>query len=190
MSIQFKPARCPHCKKKMDTGQRIHPACIDDYAQAQAAKSARASAKRALMAAKVDKALTRQKREKMKSKAQWAKEAQTEFNRFIRLRDADQPCISCGRWHTGQYHAGHYLSVGARPELRFTESNVHKQCAPCNTHLSGNAVLFRRGLLAKLGIELVEWLEGHHAPRRDTVDTLIALKREYAAKARALEAAQ
>lgn len=130
------------------------------------------------------------KRDKLKSKAAHAKEAQQAFNRFIRLRDADQPCISCGRWHTGQYHAGHYLSVGARPELRFTESNVHKQCAPCNTHLSGNAVLFRRGLLAKLGIELVEWLEGHHAPRRDTVDTLIALKREYAAKARALEAAQ
>ena len=130
------------------------------------------------------------KRDKLKSKAQWAKEAQTAFNAFIRERDADQPCISCGRWHTGQYHAGHYLSVGARPELRFTESNVHKQCAPCNTHLSGNAVLFRRGLVAKLGLELVEWLEGHHAPRRDTVDTLIALKREYAAKARALEAMQ
>lgn len=130
------------------------------------------------------------KRDKLKSKAAHAKEAQQAFNAFIRERDADQPCISCGRWHTGQYHAGHYLSVGARPELRFTESNVHKQCAPCNTHLSGNAVLFRRGLVAKLGIELVEWLEGHHAPRRDTVDTLIALKREYAAKARALEAAQ
>ena len=137
-----------------------------------------------------DKRETKQKLDKLKSKAQWAKEAQTEFNKFIRLRDADQPCISCGRHHTGQYHAGHFLSVGARPELRFTESNVHKQCAPCNTHLSGNAVLFRARLLERFGIELVEWLEGPHAPRRDTVDTLIALKREYAAKARALEDAQ
>ena len=119
------------------------------------------------------------KRDKLKSKAQWAKEAQTAFNAFIRERDADQPCISCGRWHTGQYHAGHYLSVGARPELRFTESNVHKQCAPCNTHLSGNAVLFRRGLVAKLGLELVEWLEGPHEPRRDTVDSLKAIKAHY-----------
>ena len=179
MSIPFKPARCPHCKKKMDAGQRIHPACIDEYAQAQAAKSARAQAKRVLMAAKVDKALTRQKRESLKSKAQWAKEAQQAFNAFIRERDADQPCISCGRHHNGQYHAGHYLSVGARPELRFTESNVHKQCAPCNTHLSGNAVLFRRGLVAKLGIELVEWLEGPHELRRDTVDSLKAIKAQY-----------
>ena len=47
--------------------------------------------------------------------------------------------------------------------------------------------MFRQGLLAKLGIELVEWLEGPHAPRRDTVDTLIALKREYAAKTKQLK---
>lgn len=179
MSISFNPQRCQHCKRKIDAGQRIHPACIDDYAQAQAAKSARASAKRALMAAKVDKALTRAKRESLKSKAAHAKDAQTAFNAFVRERDADQPCISCGRWHTGQYHAGHYLSVGARPELRFTETNVHKQCAPCNTHLSGNAVLFRRGLVAKLGLELVEWLEGPHEPRRDTVDSLKAIKAHY-----------
>lgn len=126
-----------------------------------------------------DKRETKQKLDKLKSKAQHAKEAQAAFNAFIRERDADQPCISCGRWHNGQYHAGHYLSVGARPELRFTESNVHKQCAPCNTHLSGNAVLFRRGLVAKLGLELVDWLEGQHEPRRDTVDSLKAIKAHY-----------
>ena len=190
MSIPFKPQRCPHCKRKMDAGLRIHPACIDDYSQAQAAKSARAQAKRVTMAAKVDKALTRQKRESLKSKAQHAKEAQTAFNAFVRERDADQPCISCGRWHNGQYHAGHYLSVGARPELRFTESNVHKQCAPCNTHLSGNAVLFRRGLVAKLGMELVEWLEGPHEPRRDTVDSLKAIKAHYTTLTRQLREIQ
>lgn len=134
-----------------------------------------------------DKRETRVKLNKMKSKAQWAKEAQASFNAFIRSRDADQPCISCGRHHQGQYHAGHYLSVGARPELRFCESNVHKQCAPCNTHLSGNAVLFRRGLLAKLGIELVEWLEGHHEPRRDTIDDLREIKATYTAKTKQLK---
>ena len=130
------------------------------------------------------------KRDKLKSKAQWAKEAQAEFNLYIRTRDFNLPCISCGRFHTGQYHAGHYLSVGARPELRFTESNVHKQCAPCNTHLSGNAVLFRRGLVAKLGLELVEWLEGPHEPRRDTVDSLKAIKAQYMALTKQIKETQ
>ena len=179
--------KCKTCRTEFTPAKPMQSVCSPSCALSLAT-SKRA---KALKVEQVkDKRETKQKLDKLKSKAQWAKEAQTEFNKFIRLRDANEPCISCGRHHQGQYHAGHFLSVGARPELRFTESNVHKQCAPCNTHLSGNAVLFRRGLLAKLGIELVEWLEGHHAPRRDTVDTLIALKREYAAKARALEAAQ
>jgi hypothetical protein len=56
------------------------------------------------------------------------KKTQTIFNRFIRLRDSDEPCISCGNHHTGRYDAGHYLSAGAYPELRFHPLNCHKQC--------------------------------------------------------------
>ena len=130
------------------------------------------------------------KRESLKSKAQWAKEAQTEFNKFIRLRDANEPCISCGRHHQGQYHAGHFLSVGARPELRFNSANVNKQCAPCNTHLSGNAVLYRIGLIKKVGIEVVEFLEGYHDLRKDTIDDLKNLKAVYAAKNKQLREIQ
>ncbi len=129
---------------------------------------------------------TKAKLTKLKSKSQWAREAQAAFNSYIRARDADKPCISCGRHHQGQYHAGHYLSVGARPELRFEESNVHKQCAPCNNHLSGNIVMYRIALIKQFGLELVDWLEGPHEPRRDTVDTLAALKAHYAAKTREL----
>lgn len=132
----------------------------------------------------------RAQHDKLKSKSQWAREAQASFNAFIRLRDADQPCISCGRHHQGQYHAGHYLSVGARPELRFNEFNVHKQCSPCNTHLSGNAINFRRALMEKLGTELVDALEGLHQPFRYTIDHLKAIKAEYAAKTKALKESQ
>jgi len=139
------------------------------------------------VAAVKDRKETKAKLDKLKSKAQWAKEAQAVFNLFIRLRDADQPCISCGRHHQGQFHAGHYLSVGARPELRFEELNVHKQCAPCNTHLSGNAVLFRKALLEKLGVELVEWLEGPHKPNKHTIDDLKQIKAHYTAESKALK---
>lgn len=130
------------------------------------------------------------KRESLKSKAKWAQEAQKAFNAFIRARDADKPCISCGRYHAGQYHAGHYLSVGARPELRFEESNVHKQCAPCNTYLSGNALSYRAILIEKIGAASVDWLEGPHEPRRDTIDDLKAIKATYQAKAKQLKEAQ
>ena len=54
----------------------------------------------------------KERKAKLKSRSEWLKEAQAVFNKFIRLRDKDQPCISCGRYHQGQYHAGHYRSVG------------------------------------------------------------------------------
>jgi hypothetical protein len=128
------------------------------------------------------------KREKLKSRADWLREAQAEVNSFIRARDADLPCISCGRYHQGQQHAGHYLSVGARPELRFEESNIHLQCQPCNVHLSGNLILYRKALIEKIGIDQVEWLEGHHEPKKYTIDELKEIKAHYRTLTRELKA--
>ena len=122
-------------------------------------------------------------KERIKTKAEWAKEAQAAFNKYIRLRDRDAPCISCQRYHAGQYHAGHYRSVGSCPELRFEELNVHKQCSACNNHLSGNIVNYRINLLAKVGEVLLNWLEGNHEPKRYTVEDLKYIKKQYAAKA-------
>jgi len=127
------------------------------------------------------------RREKLKSRAEHMREAQAAFNEWIRLRDADRPCVSCGRHHEGQYHAGHYRSVGANPELRFEPLNVWKQCAPCNTHLSGNLVNYRISLLQGIGAEKVEWLEGPHEPRKYTVEEIKTIKAEYRAKTRELK---
>jgi hypothetical protein len=126
----------------------------------------------------------RSAKQKMKSRADWLREAQAAFNRYIRLRDHDKPCISCGRQHQGQWHAGHYRSVGACPELRFEELNVHKQCAPCNDHLSGNIVEYRRGLIERIGIYQVEWLEGNHEAKKYTIEEIKAIKAEYTHKAK------
>ena len=178
---------CKVCKTEYDKKRMGQVVCSPSCALSLATRK-RA---RAVKVAQVkDKRETKVKLEKLKSKAQWAREAQTAFNAFIRERDADQPCISCGRHHQGQYHAGHYLSVGARPELRFEEANVHKQCAPCNTHLSGNAVLYRKGLIARLNNEIVEWLEGPHDLRKDTIESLKAIKAHYMVETKHLKATQ
>ncbi|WP_294636610.1 recombination protein NinG [uncultured Aquabacterium sp.] len=129
----------------------------------------------------------RETRDKLKTRADWLKEAQAAFNAYIRARDADQPCISCGRHHTGQWHAGHYLSRGARPELAMHPDNCHKQCAPCNTHLSGNLVLYRVNLINKIGLDRVEWLEGPHEPLKLTVPDIKAIRDKYRALAKQLE---
>lgn len=109
----------------------------------------------------------------------WVKKAQAACNAFIRERDKDEPCISCGRCHTGQYHAGHYISTGARRELRFHPANIHKQCQPCNTHLSGNPILYRSSLIKKVGIKMVEYLESFNGIQKLTIEDIKDIELHY-----------
>lgn len=118
-------------------------------------------------------------KERIKTRQEWLKEAQQAFNAWIRHRDIAEPCISCQRHHDGQYHAGHYRTTKAAPELRFHEANVHKQCSVCNNHLSGNILEYRINLIKKLGIEVVSWIEGSHEPAKYTIDDLKFIKRKY-----------
>lgn len=179
---------CPHCRAKLDSGQRIHPACIDGFANAQEAKAARKAEKQKQAAKKVERDELAKRKEAVKSRGEWQAEAQKEVNAYVRLRDAAQPCISCGRHHTGQYHAGHYRSVGSAPHLRFdVDRNIHKQCQPCNTHLHGNLVLYRKELINKIGLIAVEELESDQSPKRYSIDDLKDIKTTYAAKARELK---
>jgi len=59
---------------------------------------------------------------------------------------------------------------------------------PCNTHLSGNALNYRKRLIDKIGIESVEWLEGPHEPKKYTVDELVEIKTVYRRKLKELRA--
>jgi hypothetical protein len=116
------------------------------------------------------------------------KKAQTLFNKFIRLRDSKQPCISCGTVKPVKYDAGHYKTTKAYPELRFDEKNCHKQCSKnCNTSLSGNIHEYRRGLIERFNIEIVDYLEGPHSPKRYTIPELKALQDLYKIKIKQLE---
>lgn len=128
----------------------------------------------------------RERKAKIKSRSAWLKEAQQAFNAYVRWRDRFLPCISCGRHHNGKWNAGHYLSTGARPELRFDESNVHKQCETCNTYLHGNLILYRASLLGRIGLKAVVTLEGHHEPKKYTIEDLRQIIFTYKAKTKEL----
>lgn len=137
---------------------------------------------------------TRAKREAMKTKPQLTKEAQTQFNRYIRARDFGKPCISCGATPTddglitgSRIDAGHYRSTGACPELRFEVENCHAQCVKCNRYLSGNAVDYRIGLIQRIGEDKVNWLEGPHSPKRYDKDDLRHIRDHYRKLANKLE---
>ena len=132
----------------------------------------------------------REAKQRIKTRAEWLREAQVEFNKFIRLRDQKLPCVSCGRFHQGQWHAGHYRSVGSSPELRFNELNVWRQCSACNNYLSGNIVNYRKSLVERIGLEKVDWLEGKHEPLKLTIEEIKQVKRKYQLLCKALETNQ
>jgi len=121
------------------------------------------------------------KKEALKTKQDYQKELQVIFNKFIRLRDKDLPCISCQKPAKKQ-NAGHYRSVGSSPELRFNEFNCHLQCEYCNTYLHGNLIDYRINLIKKIGLDKVEWLEGKHEPKHYTKEQLKGLKEVYKLK--------
>lgn len=87
------------------------------------------------------------------------KKAQVVFNSWIRARDKDKGCISCGKEVT---EAGHYFSTGHYSALRFNEINTNGQCTRCNCFLSGNLIKYRQGLVKRYGeqkvIDLENWV--------------------------------
>ena len=190
--MTFRRTKCPHCRDKLEDGQRIHPGCIDGYAEAQQAKALRTAEKQARMQAKVEKAKDRAARERQKTIPQLIAEAQKEFNAYIRLRDqiAGHPCISSGRpldWSGNAVDAGHYRSTGAASHLRFDEDNCHAQSKHDNKYLAGNAADYRLGLIARIGLARVEALEANNEVIRWDRDTLRQIKTIYRAKTRELK---
>jgi hypothetical protein len=137
---------------------------------------------------------TTKRRKALKTRSQWLKEAQTEFNHFIRARDRGKPCVSCGavegslkgNLKGGVMDCGHYLGTGSHPELRFIEFNAAKQCKKCNRQLSGNHGPFRVELTSRIGLPMVEFLEGPHEPTKYIIEDLQRIKAFYKDKTKAL----
>ena len=70
------------------------------------------------------------------------------FSRYVRKRDKDEGCISCG--FNGNLQAGHFR----RRELmatRWEDKNVNGQCARCNLWLGGATYEYAKGLDKKYG---------------------------------------
>lgn len=176
-----KPRPCPHCKKPFVPVRPLQSVC-----------SARCAAKKVKADKAQDRAKIRTRKEAIKTIPQLIKEAQFEFNAYVRLRDKAFPCICCGQALElsavgGGYDCGHYRSTGSASHLRFNEDNAHGQRKVCNRYGAGRAVDYRIGLIARIGLERVEALEADNQVRKWTADGLRAIKSEYRAKRKALE---
>lgn len=193
-----KTNRCKHCKVRLPeelARHVLHPECIDPWVAIQRAKQERARVKAAKVRAAKDKRETRAKLEKFKKRGEWIEEAQRAFNLWVRTRDAGQPCICCGKPFEpqkpgGSMDAGHYISRGAAPHLRFDERNVFGQRKNCNRPGGATRAAFRAGVVARIGLEAVEALEADQSSPKWSIDDLKQIKATYTAKAKALKEAQ
>ena len=179
---ELKPKKCKSCgvmfKPFSSLAKVCSMTCSLDYVDSQKAVKAKkehVAQKREFLAG--DKSFQRAK-------------AQKAVNEFIRLRDANFPCVSCDKpsdWG-GQWHAGHYKTTSARPDLRFNEDNINKQCAQCNTFLSGNLAMYRITLVIRIGLDRVLALEiDTDKPNKYTADDYAEITKTYQSKIKELK---
>lgn len=194
--LKKKPRRkCSVCREWFHPAREGQFVCSFECASAHG-KAANDAAKAAAQlkvkqqknkAAKSERKRQAERRMAVKPISYFIKQAQQAFNDFIRYRDRHLMCISCDRHHDGQYHAGHFRTTGANPELRFDEDNCHKQCSVCNNHLSGNLTAYRPALIAEIGQARFDALMGPHVLPKWSREDYIRIRDEYRAKLRELK---
>jgi hypothetical protein len=165
--------KCLVCKDKFtpqnNTQIVCNPACAVEYMKKQRSKEWQ----------KEKKVI----KQSLETKKDVLKAAQIVFNTYIRLRDKGKPCISCDKpYREKDINASHFYSVGAYPNLRFNEDNVHNSCIRCNKDLHGNINEYTLRLPNRIGIERYNKLvEDRNKPLKlsfDEAKELIAIYKQ------------
>lgn len=192
-----KPKKCPICFTEYIPRSSLQKVCHDWHCAIEFNKQrdAEIAAREIRKQEKLQRDDLRQRRERLKGIAEWQKEAQAAFNRYIKFRDFNKDCVSCGSTlqHSGNYTTGsavdasHYRSRGAASHLKFNLFNVHLSCTRCNRQLSGNAVEYRIRLINRIGLSLVERVEADNTPRKFDIDYLKRVKAIFTRRARHYE---
>lgn len=159
--------------------------CQVDYA----VRKGREATKRRLAKVKVDtkkkekiaRKQHREDKERIRTRAEWYDTLQTLVNQYVmHVRDVGEPCCTCGTTNPAiKYDAGHHLSRGARKELRFELTNIHKQCSVnCNQWGSSMRPEYKEFIIQKYGQEHYAWLIGPHPMLKEQFPHYLDIKAE------------
>lgn len=130
--------KCKHCKEPFTPMRSslekycLKPECVRVWVAAEKEKTWKKTKAK--------------KKEELMTVQDYIKIAQQVFNKYIRLRDKDKGCISCGKPLIGKYDAGHLYPAGTHWSVRFDEFNVHGQCVECNQWKHGNQLEYYKGI--------------------------------------------
>jgi hypothetical protein len=171
--------RCKNCREKFEPIRWNHKYCLKDECVRAFVAEARE---------KQWKQTKTRMKENLKTTSDWLKEAQVVFNKYIRERDKNKPCISCGSKLGDKFDAGHFWSSGGHKAVTFNEDNVHGQCVACNQWKHGNLLEYQIGIEKRIGAQrLLELHEKAHVTRKYTPDELKYLIHTYKEKIKILQ---
>lgn len=127
-------------------------------------------------------------KEDSKTKGDYLTILQAVFNTYIRERDKDLPCVSCGCKTANKWDAGHFYPT-TYSFLRFDEDNCHKQCSNnCNLNKHGNLSEYRPRLIERIGLQRVLRLDNsRHFKLELTIPEIKDLITEYKQKIKDLK---
>jgi len=172
-------AKCSFCKKQFTQFNSLNKVCsIKCAIELGKLKPAKVNYKR------VNSEIKSEAKQKLKTQAQLRNPIKLHFQKWVRLRDIKEPCISCGTTEA-KWDGGHYLKAEIYSGVIFDERNVNKQCSYCNQYLDGNTAAYRQGLIKKIGLKEVialEDLANETRTKKWTVEELQQIKTKYKIK--------
>ena len=170
--------RCRNCKEKFEPVRFNQKYCLKDECIRVFVEEAKS---------KAWKKTKKNMQENLETIQDLVKATQIVFNKYIRLRDKDELCISC-KQKPKKSNAGHYYNANNHWNVRFDEDNVHLQCEHCNTFLSGNLINYRENLLKKIGEGKFQLLEAEaNKTRKFTKEELKEIIETYKKKIKEYE---
>ncbi len=168
--------RCRHCRNKFEPVRFNMKYCLKDECVRVWVESEKA---------KTWKKTKAKMKNDLETIQELIKATQIIFNKYIRLRDKGQVCISCQKkLKEGNVDAGHMWSAGGHSNLRFNEFNVNAQCSrPCNKDKAGDINNYRLGFIERYGIEKLNEIDAlAKIERKFTKDELKELMQVYKKK--------
>jgi hypothetical protein len=153
--VQVKKKKCKFCGGKYMPSTTTQKACGLVCAIALAEKQRVGEQKAAKVATK------KEKTRELRTRREWYAMLQVLVNQYVRWRDRDEGCCTCGTLNPNiKYDAGHFHTTAARPDIRFELTQIHKQCSQkCNVWGSGKRNEYEKFIIEKYGQDHVEWLE-------------------------------
>ncbi|EMM0378126.1 recombination protein NinG [Pluralibacter gergoviae] len=182
--------RCKICRAKFTPNFENQRWCCPEHGSQFALQELEKSrAKKRKSAEKKQRAAWREKKAAVKPLNHWIGMTQRAVNDWRRemLLVAGYGCISCGTTTAIAWHAGHYRTTAAAPQLRFNPDNIWLQCSACNVHKSGNIEAYRANLIRQIGEERVQALENNNETHRYTREELADIRAKARADLRALK---